>query len=170
VRTHLRKPSVAAGVTRTFVAADLDEAFLDAAAAIAIPVGRRVKRETMHCTLRFYGEVDDARVAELRELVSPLRQTTVAVRATRIDAFSSPRKAHVIVLPLEDDGTLARIHERLGKEDRPYRPHLTLARMKRPEDVRSWIETTPVQLEGHVVRITLYKSVLGKNGPTYTPL
>jgi 2'-5' RNA ligase len=157
-------------VTRTFVAADFDEAFLDGAAAIPISIGRRVKRETMHCTLNFFGEVDDARIAELRELIAPFRETSLAVTATRLDAFSSPRKAHVIVLPIEDDGTLARIHEALGREDRPYKPHLTLARMKTPEDVRALIESTPVHLEGRVVGVTLYKSVLGKNGPTYTPL
>ena len=157
---------------RLFIAADLDEAFLDAAAAIPISVGRRVKRETMHCTLTFFGEVDDdARVEALKALVDALPKKAIAVRATRLDAFSSPRKAHVIVLPLEDDGSLSELHEAIGlKENRPYRPHLTLARLKKPEDVRTLVESIPVSLEGRIVGITLYKSVLGKNGPTYTPL
>ena len=157
-------------MTRTFVAADLDEAFLEAAAAIAIPVGRRVKRETMHCTLSFFGDVDDARLEELKALVEALPCTPIAVKATRLDAFSSPRRAHVVVLPLEDDGSLARLHESTGKEDRPYRPHLTLARLKKPEDLRRLIEGTPVSIEGRIVGVTLYASVLGKDGPTYTPL
>lgn len=155
---------------RAFVAADLDDAFLDAAAAIAVPVGRRVKRETMHCTLRFFGEVDDARLAELVSLVESLPKEAIAVTATRLDAFATPRKAHVVVVPLEDDGSLARLHEILGKEDRPYRPHLTLARLKVPEDLRRLVEETPVNLEGRVVAVRLYESVLGKNGPKYTPL
>ena len=97
------------------------------------------------------------------------------MNATRVDAFGSPRKAHVIVLPLEDDGSLARLCDRIGetsgvREDRPYRPHLTLARLKKPADVSALIESTPVSLEGRVVGITLYESVLGKNGPRYTPL
>jgi RNA 2',3'-cyclic 3'-phosphodiesterase len=158
-------------LTRTFIAADLDEAFLDAAAAIPISVGRRVKRETMHCTLTFFGEVDDARLVELKTLVEGLPHGPIAVKATRLDAFASPRKAHVVVLPLEDDGSLARLHEAIGlKEDRPYRPHLTLARLKKPEDLRTLVESTPVSIEGRVVGVTLYESVLGKNGPTYTPL
>lgn len=157
-------------MTRTFVAADLDEAFLDAAVAIHVPVGRRVKRETMHCTLSFFGDVDDARLAELKARVEAMANVPIAVKATRLDAFSSPKKAHVVVLPLEDDGSLARLHESMGKEDRPYRPHLTLARLKTPEDLRALVESTPVSLEGRVVGITLYESVLGKNGPTYTPL
>jgi 2'-5' RNA ligase len=157
-------------VTRTFVAADLDEAFLDAAAAIPISVGRRVKREAMHCTLRFFGEVGDARIAELKAIVEALPKDPISVRARRVDAFSSPRKAHVIVLPLEDDGSLARLHETIGKEDRPYRPHLTLARLKKPADVRTLIESTRLDLEGRVVAVRLYASVLGKEGPTYTAL
>lgn len=157
-------------MTRAFVAADLDDAFLDAVAAIAVPVGRRVKRETMHCTLSFFGEVDDARLAELKELVESLPNRIIEVKATRLDAFSSPRKAHVVVVPLEDDGSLARLHETLGKEERAYRPHLTLARLKVPEDLRPLVETAAVNVAGRVVGITLYQSVLGKNGPTYTPL
>jgi RNA 2',3'-cyclic 3'-phosphodiesterase len=161
-------------VTRTFIAADLDEAFLDAAAAIPISLGasgRRVKRETMHCTLTFFGEVDDVRLVELKALVEALPNAPIAVKATRLDAFGSPRKAHVIVLPLEDDGSLLRLYETIGvKEDRPYRPHLTLARLKKPEDLRGLVESTKVSIEGRVVGITLYESVLGKNGPTYTPL
>ena len=157
-------------MTRTFVAADLDETFLDAAAAIPISVGRRVKRETMHSTLNFFGEIDERRLEELKRIVETMDSGAIAVKATRLDAFSSPRKAHVVVLPLEDDGSLARIHEAMGKEDRPYRPHLTLARLKQPEDLRTLVASTPVALAGSVVGITLYESVLGKNGPTYTPL
>lgn len=156
---------------RTFIAADLDEDFLDRAAAIPISVGRRVKRETMHCTIAFLGEIDDARVEEMKTLVERLPSHPFPVKATRLDAFGNPRKAHVIVLPLEDDGSLLRLYETIGvKEDRAYRPHLTLARLKKPEDVRELVESTPVSFEGRVVGITLYKSVLGKNGPTYTPL
>ena len=163
---------------RTFIAADLDEDFLDRAAAIGVcfgSVGRLVKRETMHCTLTFFGEVDDARLAELKTLVEALPNAPIAVKATRVDAFGSPRRAHVIVLPLEDDGSLARLCDRIGetsgvREDRPYRPHLTLARLKKPADVSALIESTPVSLEGRVVGITLYESVLGKKGPRYTPL
>jgi RNA 2',3'-cyclic 3'-phosphodiesterase len=161
-------------VTRTFIAADLDEDFLDGAAAIGISlgsVGRLVKRETMHCTITFFGEVDDVRLEELKALVEGLPNAPIAVKATRLDAFGTPRKAHVIVLPLEDDGSLARVHETIGlKENRPYRPHLTLARLKKPEDVQALVASTPVSLEGRVIGLTLYKSVLGKNGPTYTPL
>lgn len=160
-------------MTRTFVAADLDDDFLDAAAAIGISlgsVGRRVKRETMHCTLFFFGEVDEVRLEELKVLVASLPSAPIAVKATRLDAFATPRKAHVVVLPLEDDGSLARLNATLGDEGRPYRPHLTLARLKTPEDLRSLVEGTPVNIEGRVVGITLYKSVLGKNGPTYTQL
>jgi 2'-5' RNA ligase len=160
-------------VTRTFLAADLDDAFLDAAAALAVPfgsVGRLVKRETMHCTLNFFGEVDDARLEDLKRLVEAMRWAPIAVQATRLDAFASPKKARVVVLPLEDDGSLARLHESMGKEDRPYRPHLTLARLKEPEDLRPLVDAMRVSLEGRVVGMTLYKSVLGKSAPTYTPL
>lgn len=153
-------------MTRTFVAADIDEAFLDGAAAIPIFVGRRVRRELMHATLFFFGEIDDVRIAELSKMVEALPDSPISVRATRLDAFPRLARASVVVLPLEDDGSLRSLHDRFGTEDRPFRPHLTLARLKVPAAV----EAMPVSLEGRVVAVTLYASKLGKNGPTYTPL
>jgi 2'-5' RNA ligase len=157
-------------LTRTFVAADIDEAFLDGAAAIPISFGRKVRRESMHATLFFFGEIDDARIAELSKVVEALPADPIPLRATRLDAYPTPSRARVLVLPLEDDGSLERLHERFGTEDRPFRPHVTLARFKVPAAIEGFVATTPVSFEGRVVSVTLYKSKLGKDSPTYTPL
>jgi 2'-5' RNA ligase len=62
----------------------------------------------------------------------------------------------------------------VAPEDRPYRPHVTLARVKEPAGLR----TAPL-LEGvrehefgvrRVDAITLFESRLSPRGPTYMPL
>lgn len=158
-------------MNRAFVAADVDDAILDAAAALAaeLPLRARwVKRGLMHCTVRFFGDVGDDRLAELAARVASLPGAPIALRARRLDAFPKPRRAHVLVLDLEDDGSLARIHAELGAEERPYRPHLTLARFKEPADLRSTVQKTSLDVSGRVTAVTLYTSRLGSDGPTYT--
>jgi RNA 2',3'-cyclic 3'-phosphodiesterase len=175
---------------RAFLAFDLDDATLDAAADLGASLAERVrarwvKRAVMHVTLVFLGEIDGALVPALSEVVRAVREpaglsgTSPAIRATKLGAFPDERRARVLVVPLEDDGTLARIAKAvedrtaalgIAREDRAYHPHLTLARFKEPADVRKLAAETKLDIAGHAIALTLYESVLGKNGPTYTPL
>lgn len=172
-------------MTRTFLAADVDDAVLDGAASVvsALPLRCRwVKREVMHATVRFLGDVDDERLAKLVALVPglvPGRTDAPRVRVSRVDAFPDLRRARVLVLPLEDEGALAAAHDELEdhlvalgfeREKRGYRAHLTLARFREPADVRKSIAGVHPSFEGRVPSLTLYASVLGKEGPTYTVL
>lgn len=172
-------------MTRTFLAADVDDAVLDGAASLVstLPLRCRwVKREVMHATVHFFGDVDDERLAKLVAIVPGLasaRTDALPVRVTRVDAFPDLRRARVLVLPLEDDGALVAIHAEvedhaaaLGfeREKRAYRPHLTLARFREPTDVRKVIAGVHPSFDGFVGSLTLYSSVLGKEGPTYTAL
>ena len=62
-------------MTRTFLAADVDEAIRKGAAALAssLPVSARwVKPDLMHATVRFLGDVDDERLARLVAIVPGL--------------------------------------------------------------------------------------------------
>ena len=101
---------------RAFLAFDLDDAILDSAAALGASLSERVrarwvKRAVMHVTLVFLGEIDAARVPSLTEIVHATAGERAAsvVRATRLGAFPDERRARVLVLPLDDDGTLERI-------------------------------------------------------------
>jgi len=173
--------------TRTFLAADVDDGLLDRAIELAERLrpmlrvrARWVGRASMHATVRFFGDVDDERLTALRDrvpdVVASASVTSIRLRASGLDAFPDARRARVLVLPLEDDGGLARLHAAteeaalaLGfeEETRAFRPHLTLARLREPADVRG-LAAEP--LEGTVTSLSLYASRLGPDGPTYTPL
>ncbi|MBO0889731.1 MAG: RNA 2',3'-cyclic phosphodiesterase [Acidothermales bacterium] len=106
----------------------------------------------MHLTLAFYGEVADAVVPRLTE-----RLTRVAGRGTAMDlrfagggAFPNARRARARWVGVEGDrdplrrlaasAVAAGRRLRLGGQDRAYRPHLTLARLREPADVRAHVD------------------------------
>ncbi len=170
---------------RVFLAFDLEVALIDFAIALSDGLAARVrqarfqKRETMHVTVRFFGDgVELGRVSGLAARLVEGRARP-RVRMTKLDAFPDARRAKVLVLSLEHEATLVEIAkeaERLAvergfeEEKRAYRPHLTLARFREPADVRKLVAETEVAREGNVLALTLYESKLGPGGPTYAPL
>lgn len=150
---------------------------------------RWVRPDDLHLTLRFIGEVDDESAAFIRDVVVeplPMRAFTVGVgRPLWIPGPSRPR---VFVLQVgagaEQLRSLFGIVERrlvdvasLAPEPRPFLAHLTLARVRDTErrrvaDAAELILST-ASSDGPtfpVRGVTLYRSELSPEGPTYTPL
>ncbi len=138
--------------------------------------------EALHVTVCFLGYVDRESIPDFVNVLEACsRISPIATHLTTLGAFSSPRRARVVVAELDDpDGRLARLAgavalgaEKLGvpPEERAYRPHVTLARIKRPADVSDWLahatlDPVPVSF-GELV---LYESVLHPAGARYVPL
>jgi 2'-5' RNA ligase len=126
---------------RLFVAVWPPEDVLDAVAALPRPavVGVRwTRRDQWHVTLRFLGEVEEAALADLAVAIGAVGLPSV--RATLGPAVErlNPRIVSVPVAGL--DGVGAAVIEAtagFGKppERRPFRGHLTLARL---QGVRKW--------------------------------
>jgi len=172
---------------RAFLAFDLEEALIDSATALTNGFRERVvveglrwcRRETLHVTARFFG--DGVELSSVTGLAARLvgERSAPRVRITKLDAFPDARRAKVLVLSIEDDGTVADVAkeaERLAvergfdEEKRTYRPHLTIARFREPADLRKLVTETNVDLAGNVDALTLYESKLGPNGPSYAAL
>ena len=170
---------------RAFLAFDLEVALIDFAIELSEKLAERVrrarwqKRATMHVTVFFFGDgVELSRVTGIAAEIARERSAP-RVRLTKLDAFPDARRAKVLVLSLDDDGTLAAcakqatrlaVERGFEEEKRTYRPHLTLARFREPEDLRKVIAETPVDVAGVVEALTLYESKLGAGGPTYSPI
>jgi 2'-5' RNA ligase len=107
-----------------------------------------------HLTLAFFGDVAHGRVDALQARLSRAagRHGGVPLRFRGAGAFSRPARATLLFAGVEAplpalealSASCLAAGRRVGLdlEDRPYRPHLTLARVKgrRPADVRAAVE------------------------------
>ena len=148
---------------------------------------RWVDPALLHVTLHFLGECTESEAALLRDaLIDP----AAAHREFRVETagagfFPGPSRPRVLFLRMESGGALeslaadvraaaARCLPDREPETRPFRPHLTLARFRRPPD-RGGLDLLPGLLPpdppGFRVRdIRLVRSTLGSGGPSYADL
>jgi 2'-5' RNA ligase len=181
---------------RLFVAVELDAGVLKALADFIAALRRRAEALApgarigwvlpgqLHVTLRFIGEVPDAAAAAIaeglrREAASP--PFDIAVRGA--GAFPDRGAPRVLWAGIgagtEELADLeAEVSERLAahgikREDRPYRPHITLARVREAAGLRSaaLLEKSDPEFGVSRVRaITLFQSRTSPRGAVYTPL
>lgn len=185
--------SVSVKRLRLFVAADLPgevrERIASAAEAARTLEGARwVKAENLHLTLKFIGDYEEDKLERLREEVAAAAALCTGFTAALggCGAFPSHSRARVLWLGMargeeEAAATARKLDsrlERLGvkREERPFRGHLTLARLRIPSDCSSWLEGLEERLKDlrdmdfEVGEIVLYRSILGPQGPTYVPV
>ncbi len=170
---------------RVFVAVPLPDevrmALADRLGRVEVP-GKIAPPENWHITLRFLGSVDEVSyerflgALDTADLGEPFR-----VGLGNLGAFPRPRNATVIWVGvtkgLDRLGELADISEEaaqsvgLAGEERPFRSHLTLSRVRPAQDVTRLVETTPAMgIEWQCESITVYRSHLGRDGASYEPL
>jgi 2'-5' RNA ligase len=177
---------------RAFVALDLDPVSLRRVARVAdrLRMGSGAPSATwtppakIHVTLKFMGELSVDSVTPLGKALGGLVAGKKAPRpgTFRLDAFPSAEEADVVVAELLDPfGDLRKLAAAVDKiagkhgypsETRPFRPHMTLARLKRAYDTRRWLrpEVAGGTDECRAASMTLYRSDLGAEGSTYTAL
>lgn len=142
-----------------------------------------VKRENLHYTMRFLGEVgeDGARRATAAAAEAAAQHGAFEAELGGLGAFPSPRHPRVIWIGLargaEPLEALARSLERsleargFEREKRPFKAHLTLGRVRDPR--ADWSDrlaaTAPAAAPPfRVATIQLVESKLSPKGSTYT--
>ena len=148
---------------------------------------RWVRPDIIHLTLVFLGDVPADMLGDLeaavREAAAPF--SVLALRVQGAGRFPPRGLPRTIWIGIEDaSGGLAKLQAALARataafaekeEDRAYTPHLTLGRVKSPRDGRDLAgavdamagETGP-SFEAR--EVTIFKSDLSPQGPTYTAL
>ena len=143
--------------------------------------------DRLHLTLKFLGEQAESRVdalaAALANTVKQHRELVMSLGG--IGAFPNFRRARVVWMGVSQEPRLELLHhdievayDALGceLEGRPFRPHLTLARVREPlpvERMRAlWRAAKRVDYDAEfIVRsIDLMQSDLSSSGPRYTTL
>ena len=138
---------------------------------------RWVDAARLHATLRFIGPVEPSSLGELEAALERVRSPPIAVRCDGVGTFGRPPR--VVWVGLEPAAAVAALAGQvdaavqaagLPPADQPFRPHLTLARLKGapPHQVRRFVAETAVDLGPFVVdRFELVESRLSEAGPAY---
>ncbi len=171
---------------RLFIALELPEPVRDALAESArrlaegCAAGRFVPPEQYHLTLAFLGEQPEAMAARASQVMDGCRRAPFPAAFGSFGAFPGRRGAVLwrgVEVPcdleaLQRDLARGLTGAGFGLEERPFRPHLTLARRGelRPgvslEGLSAGLEELRFQVDG----LSLMRSRLSGAGPRYTRL
>jgi len=143
-----------------------------------IPGLRLLKAEQWHVTLAFIGPVAASEEEIARAVVATLPQDLGGEAVIgRFLMLPSANRARVVTLELDDrDGVFDSLYEAvmrgleagevMEREKRPFRPHLTIARLRNSGAVRPRYESGPAGFA--VQSVCLYRSELRREGAMYT--
>ncbi len=171
---------------RTFIAVDLPQEAKDALADAQKQLSKSSARMSLahdfHLTLKFLGEINPAKAEAVKRCLENVKFKKFSAAISGIGAFPSESCVRVVWAGVKPEGEFAslqrQIDEALEKEfpkDKPFRPHLTLARVKLVSDKKQFAR----QLQGLKVKsvefpvgsFRLKRSALhGKDGHVYDDL
>jgi RNA 2',3'-cyclic 3'-phosphodiesterase len=146
-----------------------------------------VAEPKIHLTLKFIGALDEAAIAPLAEKMVDVARAhaTPRVELHGVGAFPNFRRPRVVWIGVEPEPRLELLHHdievacaTLGHEldGRPYRPHLTLGRVREPgpADALKALRTAANRVrftdEFHARSIDVMQSIQGPGGSTYSVL
>jgi 2'-5' RNA ligase len=142
--------------------------------------------DNIHLTIKFFGNVDTNKISTICDAatraLTNFPRFKIAVGGT--GAFPKPGQPRVLWIGIEDLGNhLAELQRKFEnecavagfpKEDRAFRPHLTIARLKKPEGARRLAEVNNElgfeAMELNVSELVVFRSELSSEGSKYTVL
>ena len=178
---------------RAFLAIDCDDRLKDNISSLIKRLDRGggnvrwIKKQGMHLTLKFLGNITDLQAQsidqELRMLKNSFNPFDLSLRGTGRFPASS-RFPKVLWVGVDGNDILGSLHREIEqslsrqgfpKEKRPFHPHLTLGRVKNNnalEHVLSGLDLTKDEFFGRMTvdKCTLFKSTLKPSGAEYTVL
>jgi RNA 2',3'-cyclic 3'-phosphodiesterase len=187
---------VAEDLDRLFVGVPVPPAALAACAALLDEVRARhggrgvrwVSTQNLHLTLRFLGLLPPSRIGALGEAVDAAAagRAPFEVALAGAGAFPGDRRPRAIWLGIErgaeELGLISRaldaalVHIGMDPDDRPFRPHLTVARTDAAGSAGSMAVAAALRevaaawrVDFTADRVVLYRSHLGGGPPRYEP-
>jgi len=140
--------------------------------------------ENIHLTLKFFGNVEVKRIARISEAAQRVARqfSTFQIGVGETGVFPRPSRPQVLWIGVNDpSGQLSALQEKFEnecaaegfeKENRAYRPHLTIARLRKPEGARQLanahlqMKFEPVDVE--LKELVVFRSELSPKGSKYT--
>lgn len=176
---------------RLFVALDVpDETRLSLGDAIRKFEGvcrgaRWMQAQSIHVTLKFIGHVEETKLPEIKDSLASVKSSPpIPIAFRNFGFFPNERRPRVFWLGIEAGPGLAALAAAISsalepvgipREERTFRPHLTLARFKTEKGLpklREIVAPLAHQSFGNTVasQFHLYESVLNPGGAVHTKL
>ncbi|MBF0317903.1 MAG: RNA 2',3'-cyclic phosphodiesterase [Nitrospirae bacterium] len=176
--------------TRAFIAVNIAEPVRLEIDSIIAPMRQTyrgvkwVKRENLHLTLKFLGDVDQGHIRRvefaLQGVCDLQRPFSVVLRS--VGGFPNLKQPKVLWIGLEDDTNLQKLHSNIdaalsdvgfAREDKPFSAHLTIGRLRDGDNSTNLAEKlAPLKTKNFgsspVSGIALLSSQLKPGGPTYS--
>jgi len=178
---------------RTFIAIEIPDEIKKEMAKVQDELKRSgadagwTRPEGIHLTLKFLGEVPEAKIEEIKKALVQAAETTSRFRLKIAGAgtFPNPKNPRVVWLGVSGDidklsalqGSVEKSMMAMGfdREERAFSPHLTLARIKYLRPQYSWQKAIDsikdIRLaEFDVDYVNLMKSDIKPSGAVYTEI
>ena len=103
-----------------------------------VPGARWMEREQLHLTLRFIGEVDGRAAAAIDDVLSQIRSPRFTMELKGVGEFGG-RTPRALWVGVRDEDAIAHLQRKiesalqrvgLAPEERKFKPHVTLARLR----------------------------------------
>jgi len=139
----------------------------------------------LHVTLKFLGQLDEARVPAIADALRAAcaRHAAFELAVRGLGAFPSPTRPRVLWAGLEGDaGALGALAERvetacgalgMSRETRPFAAHVTLGRVREPRRQPALAEALALPADFgrlRVEQVSLMRSQLSPRGARYSEL
>jgi len=152
----------------------------------SVPDGRASwsRVDSIHLTLKFLGDLSPGKVEKLSEAASRSARefAPFQIVVEQTGAFPKQGQPRVLWIGINDfSGKLGDLHARLedesanegfARDDRPFHPHLTVARLRQPRHARTLVaahkELVFDATEIAVSELLVIRSELGNEGSKYT--
>ncbi|MDP2927354.1 MAG: RNA 2',3'-cyclic phosphodiesterase [Candidatus Omnitrophota bacterium] len=149
-----------------------------------------VKPANLHLSLKFLGEISLKQLKETQQIIAEIIKTSspFEIKLETLGVFPNCRAARIIWIgtnqpprqlkQLVDQLETKLLKIGLPEEQHPFRAHITLSRIKNPlipSDLERGLDKvkndcSDANLKFNTRGITLFQSVLGPGGPTYSIL
>ena len=172
---------------RTFVAVEIsNESTLNSIARLQSDLqikAKPVSKENMHFTLLFLGEISDDLTQKVMESLSSVSFNPIEMKLIDVGAFPNPKFPRVVWIGVDNDAAkklvelAVQVEEKLFplgfKSDKPFKPHLTIFRIKNGKgDISQELNKfRSVEIGRETIsELKFKKSILTPTGPIYSDL
>jgi 2'-5' RNA ligase len=148
-----------------------------------VPGASWVEPRNMHLTLRFIGEVEEHEAEEIDGRLAGITAPAFSLTLAGMNTFGEGTKARSLWAAVQPSAELSHLQAKVESavvragqppEGRKFTPHVTLARLHKPQPPRlaAFLEGNAAFQAGpfRIEHFTLFESRPGKGSPVYLPL